>query len=433
MSRITNPLLVGIKKSVDSDTTRELSKPVNAFLATVDKVYKTEDDFSELKTDEDKVIIYNGNKKFAEKDARFYGAISYLSENTIKKKSYAYPFDKNNFTFPIKGETVIVLVINESEHFYLPYTISQYPNYREDYKTSEVTLQKELNEDNAGGSSKKYETTKQTGIPNNKKETSKSKESEYEVKEKIKFLKPKEGDTIISGRVGNTIRFSEFYLTDDGKTSSPAIFIRNKQNPELDDKPIGELVEEDINKDGTSIYITSNKVKIPFKEEIKKTKVGFKDYPNSKDLSGDQLFVNSDRIILSAKAKEFVIFGKGNTGVITDGNFSVDAEKEIYIHNKQNITLHSAGSNQIFFNSENGKIYLGKNQGEGDAGASVQKMVLGGELVKIFEELIDAIKKQNYLTPSGPSKVGPENVAAFDSVNSKLKTILSAKNFLSKN
>ena len=57
--------------------------------------------------------------------------------------------------------------------------------------------------------------------------------------------------TIISGRVGNTIRFSEFYLTEDGKTSSPGIFIRNKQNSELDNQPIGTLIDEDINKDGT--------------------------------------------------------------------------------------------------------------------------------------------------------------------------------------
>jgi hypothetical protein len=192
------------------------------------------------------------------------------------------------------------------------------------------------------------------------------------------------------------------------------------------------LVEEDINKDGTSIYITSNKVKVPFKEEIKKEKKAFKEYPSSADLKGDQLFINSDRIILSAKAKEFIIFGKGNTGILTDGNFSIDAEKEIYFHNKKNITIHSEGSNQIFFNSENGKIYLGKNKGEGAAGADVQKMVLGGELVKLMGELIDAITQQQYLTPAGPSSVGPTNVAQFSSIKSKLNTLLSAKNFLSK-
>jgi glycosyltransferase involved in cell wall biosynthesis len=45
-----------------------------------------------------------------------------------------------------------------------------------------------------------------------------------------------------------------------------------------------------------------------------------------------------------------------------------------------------------FFNSENGKIFLGKDKGAGDAGADVQKMVLGGELVKIMEELIEYLE-----------------------------------------
>ena len=183
---------------------------------------------------------------------------------------------------------------------------------------------------------------------------------------------------------------------------------------------------------GRAIYTIRN-ASDDLKEEIKKEKKAFKEYPSSTDFKGDQLFVNSDRIVLSAKAKEFIMFGKGNTGIITDGNFSIDAEKEIYFHNKKNITIHSEGSNNIFLNSDNGKIYLGKDKGEGDAGAKVQKMVLGGELVKVLEDLIDAITKQVYLTPAGPSATGPTNIATFNQIKSKLKDILAAKNFLSKN
>ena len=78
----------------------------------VDKVLKSADDFLKLEKEDDKVLIYNDNKKFTDKDARFYGAITFLSEDTIKEKAYAYPFDKNNFTFPISGETIIILSIN---------------------------------------------------------------------------------------------------------------------------------------------------------------------------------------------------------------------------------------------------------------------------------------------------------------------------------
>lgn len=406
---------------------------IQSYLVTVDKVFPVDIEFNphESGEDADFISVYNKNKDFSDKDARMYGAITFIYPD-MTTEYYAYPFDKNNFTMPIKGETVLIFEVDKSNIFWLPYSVTPYSNYRRDYVTYKQlspTDNTKPQSSNEGG--KTLRETKDSGGTTNAPNTDNSK-SNYKVNEKIKFLKPKQGDTIISGRVGNTIRFSEFHLTEDGKTSSPSIFIRNKQNPELDSKKIGELIEEDINKDGTSIYITSNKVKVPFNEEVKKEKKGFKDYPNSKDLSGDQIFVNSDRIILSAKAKEFIIFGKGNTGVITDGQYSVDAEKDIYLHTNKNVTIHSAGANQIFLNSENGKIYLGKNKGEGGAGADVQKMVLGGELVKLMGELIDEITKQIYATPVGPTAAGPVNAAAFKAIKGKLNTLLSAKNYLSK-
>jgi hypothetical protein len=401
---------------------------MESFLATVDKVYPTNTEFLD-KPEKDKIPIYSASPKFSDKDARMYGAISFLTETGVQT-DYAYPFDKNNFTFPIKGETVVVFKI-ANQTFWMPYTNTPYSNYRRDYITFTATEADSVTE--VGGSKSAEDlrnTTNAGGTNTNASATKPDDKKKYKQNENIKFIKPKEGDTILSGRVGNTIRFSEFFLSSDGK-SYPGIFIRNKQNAELDTKPIGELIDEDINKDGTSVYFVSGKIKVPFKETIKKEKKGFKQYPS--DFSGDQLFINSDRIILSAKAKEFIIFGKGNTGVITDGNYSIDSAKEVYINSDNKITIHSNGANQIFLNSSNGKIFLGKNQGAGGQGADVQKMVLGGELVQILTEILDAISQQIYLTPAGPSAPGPTNVAQFNAIKSKLQTILSANNYLSKN
>ena len=409
---------------------------MESFLASVKKVYiKYDDKWPKYPMSgsaiNDYTKFYNDNKNFTENDTRFLGAIEFARNTPFKLENYAFPFDKNNLTFPIEGETVLIIQ-NENEFFWLPYTVTQYPNYREDYKTSEKSKERSVENATNTTKSQNYNEVKNTGTTNTETAKQNSEKTTYKINEKIKFLNPKSGDTILSGRVGNTIRFSEFHLTEDGKTSSPSILIRNKQNPELDAKKIGELVDEDINKDGTSVYLTSGKIKVPFVENIKKEKIGFKNYPNSKDLSGDQLFVNSDRIVLSAKASEFIIFGKGNTGVITDGRYSIDATKEIYLHTENNITLHSKGANQIFLNSDNGKIYLGKNTGAGGAGASVQKIVLGGELVKLLGDLIDEISKQVYATPTGPTSPGPTNVAAFKAIKGKLNTLLSSKNFVSK-
>lgn len=405
------------------------------FLASVKKVLMSSDDFLELKTKSDYIKIYNRNENFDSKDVRFLGAIEFARDTPYLLENYAFPFDKNNMTFPIQGETVMIIK-NSDEYFWMPYTITQYPNYREDYKTSEASAERDLPTSKNDSKQTDYKESKNT--PNNKANQQESQKKGYKVKDKIKFLKPKEGDTILQGRVGNTIRFSESFLVNEEnpKEVSPSIIIRNRQDSELDNKKIGELVEEDINKDGSSIYIVSKNTKVPYKHTtIEKQKVAFEKYPTDDKLNGDQIFVNSDRILLSAKANEFIIFGKKNTGIITDGNFSVDAKKDIYLHNEKNITIHSQGSNKIFLNSDSGgTIYLGKDTGVGNAGADVQKMVLGGELVDIFEKLIDILANQAFLTPSGPTPPGPQptDKTKLMQLKPQLQNLLSSKNFLSK-
>ena len=400
---------------------------METFLARVLKVYPTNTPFYERVSGN--TPVYNQNKDFAVEDARLYGAITYAYENEIVEEDYAFPFDKNNFTFPIKGETVTIIKI-EGETFYLPYSVTTYANYRE--KVRLKISAEEIDNSIDANTAKDYNEIQKTGganktVPNKTKENS----GGYNINEKIKFLNPKNGDTIISGRVGNTIRFSELFLTEDGKSSSPGIFIRNKQNPELDVKSIGTLVDEDFNKDGTSIYITSNKTKIPFKETTKKQKVAFKDFPSSEKLKGDQLFVNSDRIVLSAKSKEFIIFGKSNTGIITDGRFTVDSQGDTHIQSNSNIVLQT-NRNIVLETDGTGNIWLGGvKPTTSQAGEDFQKMVMGGELIKILEDLIDECTKIQIPTGVGPSGK-PVNSAAFRAIKGRLKTILSARNYLSK-
>jgi hypothetical protein len=41
---------------------------------------------------------------------------------------------------------------------------------------------------------------------------------------------------------------------------------------------------------------------------------------------------------------------------------------------------------------------------------------------------MDAIINMQFLTPSGPTKIGPENKPKFDEISGKLNNILSKKN-----
>ena len=399
---------------------------MESFVATVTKVY-TEFD---KPVDVNDFVATNNEDYIGKNDNRFLGAIEFYKESFINKQNLAYPFDKNNITYPIVGETIIIVEIANSS-YWLPYSVSQIPNYREDIKVSQTTKEKDVLTPDSSNKNKNYSEVKSTHTTGEKKTESEASKSQYKKNENIKFLKPKEGDTIISGRVGNTIRFSEFFLTEDGKTSSPGIYIRNKQNPSLDNEKLGTLVDEDINKDGTSVYLTSNKSKIPFKETIKKQKVAFKEFPSSDKLKGDQFYLNSDRIVLSAKASEFIIFGKGNTGIITDGRFTIDADKEIYAHTNKDIILHT--NKNIVLNSDtSGVVYIGKVGNPGGAGSEVQRMVLSGELIDLMSEMLDAINKMVFATGVGPTGAGPHNSAIFTSIKQRLSKIQSSRNFLSK-
>ena len=86
---------------------------------------------------------------------------------------------------------------------------------------------------------------------------------------KIKPLLPYEGDTIIEGRFGNSIRFGSTNISDDileenknrwsneGETGDPIIIIRNGQLEDTDGKGWVHTIE-DIDDDASSIYLTSN-------------------------------------------------------------------------------------------------------------------------------------------------------------------------------
>jgi len=85
----------------------------------------------------------------------------------------------------------------------------------------------------------------------------------------IKPLLPYEGDTIIEGRFGNSIRFGSTNIGEDilkenknrwsnqGKTGDPITLIRNGQLENTDKKGWVHTIE-DIDDDASSIYLTSN-------------------------------------------------------------------------------------------------------------------------------------------------------------------------------
>jgi hypothetical protein len=208
---------------------------------------------------------------------------------------------------------------------------------------------------------------------------------------------------------------------------SPTILIRNSENSISKDRSLEFTTEEDVNRDGSTLALTSNTYELNFipgtvsdkgQSDFETKPKSFKRYPSR--LIGDQLLLNSGRVIISAKNGEMIFYSKKNYGFISDGGLSID--------NKFGIEISVGDDINILTNDRNVNINSGKGNINLGAGDKLESLVKGDTLYDLLDQLLDAILKQQYLTPSGPTSVGPTNIAVFNTIKSKLRTILSTQN-----
>jgi hypothetical protein len=138
---------------------------------------------------------------------------------------------------------------------------------------------------------------------------------------------------------------------------------------------------------------------------------------------GDQILINSDRIVLSARRTEMLFYAKGNYGFISDGIFSIDNGRGgANLDFNGDVRITTNGKSTYILGGGRGNIYLNiENKDE--------PLVRGNTLKDLMERLIDLIVAQVYQTPSGPTAVGPTNQADFRQLRSELSKMLSTLNF----
>lgn len=147
------------------------------------------------------------------------------------------------------------------------------------------------------------------------------------------------GDLTIEGRYGQSIRFGGGYrkggVSDEDTADSPYIIVRSGQgtNSTEGDTP----VYEDINRDGSSIYLTTNQ-SIKLTEASSKSTSWKSNTPEiTSGFKNSQIILNSDRVIANAKTNDVKILAKQNIALsaqrvgVDGGDFvSTDANK-IYL------------------------------------------------------------------------------------------------------
>ena len=170
----------------------------------------------------------------------------------------------------------------------------------------------------------------------------------FEPDPEIRNLWPHQGDSILQGRWGNSIRLGSNITPDahedgDDKPDSPNILIRAGQLVDADtfgksgivqdlkESP-KKPVEEDINADGSSIWMTTDQsVKLDIKgsnavNHVFMTSKQSDDQPKN---GGKQIVLNSDRITFNTKQGKILGFSHDGIGFSTQKSFTIDADETV--------------------------------------------------------------------------------------------------------
>lgn len=306
---------------------------------------------------------------------------------------YAKPLNSNLRIYPVIGELVLTTYLLSGK----------------DDKTNElyylyvINLFGKENNNSFKGLSKPDENAKKSGdyqkSQNNPKKTNSSDLSKYglffkDENDKYKKLDYYEGDVILEGRHGQSLRFSggrkkgEFF--PDFKDYSEPFILLNLNSAKIEDKK--KLREEDLDKDDGSILFTSKQeVKLTLGSNLKSSFNG--SFPEK--FSGKQIIMASDRLVLNAKKDECIISSKKSIGLTTMENLCVDAGKNVVI--------------------DSPKICLGNSADE--------PVLLGNKWKAFMEKFIDTLLSVQYY-------FGCLNPAPLMALKKELEPILSKQTFV---
>ena len=241
-------------------------------------------------------------------------------------------------------------------------------------------------------------------------------DGEYEVGEEfteaadINPLNPFEGDVLLEGRHGQSIRFNGVYnenalWTTKESTGHPIIIIANGQ---IQTENGYETITEDINGDAASIYLTNTHT-LPL-ASLDFPRNSYKNTPISEEsYEGNQVALVSDRIILRSRTDHTLISSAKSTGILGE-------------------TVNLDGNSTI--NLESPRINLGKDAKE--------QGVLGNKLQEVLTDVLEELASMGKnLVTAGLTLKSPELVStgtdlalATASITAKLSSIVSTKTYI---
>lgn len=266
------------------------------------------------------------------------------STNPAGETKSAKPYFPQIKNYPLKNELVQLFSLPvptvgsdnfKKEYYYLPsYNIWNTPHY------NALPIRRDTIPNSQTSNYQQVES----GIPNvvddspnpvNLIDTVNSSQNTFIERSNIHPLLPYMGDIIYEGRFGNSIRLGSTSKSDSqitniwsevGENGNPITIIRNGQSEDSSDE--GWIpITEDINKDLSSIYLTSNqKLDIDASWDSKfKIFNSFGRPVSLPNYFGPQILLNANRIVLNAKTDSILISSEQSFNVSVGGYTNINS------------------------------------------------------------------------------------------------------------
>src|ERR1039458_1960239 len=375
---------------------------------------------------------------------------------------WAYPMDNNFTEYPLVNETVVLYEQDDKMYYSRKVNFRNWPNNNLDFTV----------EGSTSGMSNTELFSKAPYTGRIETQTGWKADSGYHGyagkyfygNPKIRTLHRFEGDLLLESRHGSEVIMKAFDKTrgndvgdpkypDYKNGGNPMLILRNRQrqllkvgqtlslkhspNPAtaigtIEEKNVGGYLDENINHAGASIYMTcgqtiSEWVTTCYKhmfhdqkdEEVFKFK-GPSTFVYPSPMKGDQIVINSDRLILQARYEEILCYSKKRYGICTDNEFTVDAHQQMVLTTHTKIVLNAPA------------IYLGEYNNTDDP------VLLGQTTVNLIWDFLEMFKQHvhkhehSHTNAGAPSpKMTQEPTSPFiqqaTALQNRLKSLLSRR------
>lgn len=321
---------------------------------------------------------------------------------------WAYPLENNITEYPLINETVVLHEQDGKMYYTRKVNHRNWPNNNLDFTLEGLT----------SGQTNTILFSKSALTGRIESKTSWKGDSGYHgfagqyfyANPKIRTLHRFEGDLLLESRHGSEVIMKAFDKNrgnDSGDPKypdykdggNPMLILRNRQrqllkvgqtlslkhspNPAtvvgtIEEKNVGGYLDENINHDGSSVYMTCGQTISEWVTTCYKKMFGMGEEVSAFNgptsfvypiLKGDQIIINSDRLILSARYGEIFQYSKKRYGIVTDSEYTVDAHDQIVLTTHVKTVLNSPA------------IYLGENN------QTAEPLLLGQTTVNWLYEL----------------------------------------------